>query len=1040
MSVPPALAAETDQSEALGRVINTDVLALDLANAGTSQSGNLSDPGPNSQPLNVDLLNENLALDLGSLTLPLLGTAEERGLLDLGEAGALSSYTESLDATTSTASAGAVGDGGGLDLDGIENGTYGSANVDLTDLLAQAGVDGLTDDIVDELSLQLGALGSTAIADGDDVTSEYVVADGQLVISSPLVGDLSTELNSALTDVGTVLNGAVGADGALGQVTEAIAIDTDLGVASVKAGGGTIGLIGLDAALDEASTSLLAEPLEDSNGLVKIDLVNGTIAVDLQALGGPDGLNGLPANTELLDSETIGLITGAVTEALGTVTTKVGEILVDDVFNNVGLRIELPAEIRALIATANVDIVVETTLGQLAGTDDSDPTIEIDGNLLGIPLGSLLSALEPVVETAVITPLQGVIGGVVDTATTGLTITLDGLIQPVLDTLSPVLSGVLTQVVSVTINEQPEPGYLGEDSFTVNALSLELLPNLDAVNVDLASSTVRVSDVVAEDPTLSVDPGTVNDGDTTEVTGENYPPNTDVDVQLVDPDGNPVGDPVTVTTDENGGFTAELLVPEGSDAGDYTVEGTATTGETATTDLGVTNDSDDDNAAENGDDNDGVNGDDNGDVNGHNDGVNGDDNDGVNGDDNDGVNGDDNDGVNGDDNDGVNGDDNDGVNGDDNDGVNGDDNDGVNGDDNDGVNGDDNDGVNGDDNDGVNGDDNDGVNGDDNDGVNGDDNDGVNGDDNDGVNGDDNDGVNGDDNDGVNGDDNDGVNGDDNDGVNGDDNDGDGDDNAADGDDNAADGDDNAADGDDNAADGDDNAADGDDNAADGDDNAADGDDNAADGDDNAADGDDNAAVNGGDNAAVNGGDNAAVNGGDNAAEDGTTDPTITVDPDTAAPGDSITVDGENFPPNSEVELQLTDSDGNPVGDPVTVVTDDDGAFSTELELLEGTEPGDYTIVATDEDGNSATADLTITGSGSGADNSATNSGESSTGGSGLSGGGSNGSGSTVSGSSGGSGSLAQTGAAGTAAMVGLAALLVLAGAAGLLVSRRSAL
>ncbi|PCC35374.1 choice-of-anchor G family protein [Brachybacterium alimentarium] len=834
MSVPPALAAETDQSEALGRVINTDVLALDLANAGTSQSGNLSDPGPNSQPLNVDLLNENLALDLGSLTLPLLGTAEERGLLDLGEAGALSSYTESLDATTSTASAGAVGDGGGLDLDGIENGTYGSANVDLTDLLAQAGVDGLTDDIVDELSLQLGALGSTATANGEEVTSEYVVADGQLVISSPLVGDLSTELNSALTDVGTVLNGAVGADGALGQVTEAIAIDTDLGVASVKAGGGTIGLIGLDAALDEASTSLLAEPLEDSNGLVKIDLVNGTIAVDLQALGGPDGLNGLPANTELLDSETIGLITGAVTEALGTVTTKVGEILVDDVFNNVGLRIELPAEIRALIATANVDIVVETTLGQLAGTDDSDPTIEIDGNLLGIPLGSLLSALEPVVETAVITPLQGVIGGVVDTATTGLTSTLDGLIQPVLDTLSPVLSGVLTQVVSVTINEQPEPGYLGEDSFTVNALSLELLPNLAAVNVDLASSTVRVSDVVAEDPALSVDPGTVNDGDTTEVTGENYPPNTDVDVQLVDPDGNPVGDPVTVTTDENGGFTAELLVPEGSDAGDYTVEGTATTGETATTDLGVTNDSDDDNAAENGDDNDGVNGDDNGDVNG-----------------------------------------------------------------------------------------------------------------------------------------------DDNDGVNGD---------------------------------------------------------------DNAADGDDNAAVNGGDNAAVNGGDNAAVNGGDNAAEDGTTDPTITVDPDTAAPGDSITVDGENFPPNSEVELQLTDSDGNPVGDPVTVVTDDDGAFSTELEVLEGTEPGDYTIVATDEDGNSATADLTVTGSGSGADNSATNSGESSTGGSGLSGGGSNGSGSTVSGSSGGSGSLAQTGAAGTAAMVGLAALLVVAGAAGLLVSRRSAL
>ncbi|MGP5079836.1 choice-of-anchor G family protein, partial [Brachybacterium alimentarium] len=667
--MPPALAAETDQSEALGRVINADVLDLDLANAGTSQSGFPSDAGPNSQPLNLDAIGGNVELDLGSLTLPLLGTAEDRGLLDLGEAGVLSSYTESLDATTSTASAGAIGDGGGLDLDGIENGTYGSANVDLTDLLAQAGVDGLTDDIVDELSLQLGALGSTAIADGDDVTSEYVVADGQLVISSPLVGDLSTELNSALTDVGTVLNGAVGDEGVLGAVASGVSIDENvLGLVGVKAGGGTIGLTGVDAALKDASTSLLAEPLEDSNGLVEIDLANGTIAVDLQALGGPDGLNGLPANTELLDSETIGLITGAVTEALGTVTTKAGEVVVDDVLNTVGLKIEIPAKITnplTGITLASVGIVVDTTVGQLAGTADGDPTVSIDGTLVGISLDQLLGFLNPLLDTILITPLQGVAEGLVATATTGVTDTLDGVIQPVLDTLSPVLSGVLTQVVSVTINEQPEPGYLGEDSFTVNALSLELLPNLDAVNVDLASSTVRVSDVVAEEPTLSVDPGTVNDGDTTEVTGENYPPNTDVDVQLVDPDGNPVGDPVTVTTDENGGFTAELPVPEGSDAGDYTVEGTATTGETATADLGVTNADDptDDNTAENTEVNTAVNTDDNAaentDTNTEvNTEVNTDVNTADNGDDNTAENTD----VNTDDNTDVNTDDNTAVN------------------------------------------------------------------------------------------------------------------------------------------------------------------------------------------------------------------------------------------------------------------------------------------------------------------------------------------------------------------------------------------
>ncbi|MGP5132566.1 choice-of-anchor G family protein, partial [Brachybacterium tyrofermentans] len=602
MSVPPALAAESDLSEAQGRVINADVLPLDLADVGTSQSGFPSDAGPNSDPLNVGALNQNLNLDLGTISLPLIGTETEGGLLELGEAGALSSYASSPDGQSSVASAGAVGNDGALDLDGIGNGTYGSATVDLTDLLGQAGVDGLTDQIVDELSLQLGALGSTATATGDQATSEYVIADGQLVISSPLVGTLADDLDTALADVGTVLNDSLGTEGALGEVASAVDIDVSVPlVARIQAGGGTVGISGLDAALAEASASLLAEPLVDSSGLVSIDLAEGTISVDLQRIAGADGLNNLPANTELLDADTIGLITGAVTDALGTVTTRVGDILVDDVFNNVGLTVEIPAEVAAIggLIRADVSIVVDGTLGEFAGTAEGEPTVDIDGNLLGIiDLGDLLDVVLSPLTTQLLTPLQGAVNGLLETATSGLTDTLDAAIQPVLDTLSPVLSGVLTNVVSVTINEQPEPGYLGEESFTVNALSLELLPNADAVNVDLASSTVRAA--VAEDPALSVDPGSVQDGEVTTVTGENYPPTTDVVVQLVDPEGNPVGDPVTVTTDEVGGFTTPLTVPEGSDAGDYTVDGTATTGETATTDLVVTNAAPtDDNTADN---------------------------------------------------------------------------------------------------------------------------------------------------------------------------------------------------------------------------------------------------------------------------------------------------------------------------------------------------------------------------------------------------------------------------------------------------------
>ena len=1183
LGLPAVHAAESDQSEGLGRVINADVLSLDLADAGTSQSGFPSDAGPNANPLNVGVINDSVALDLGTTTLPLIGDENNVGLLHLGQVGAVSSFASSPDALNSTASAGAVGEGGALDLDGIANGTYGSARVDLTTLLEQAGVDGLTDQIVDELSLELGALGSTATEEAGTVSSEYVVADGKLVISSPLVADLSTELDSAVTGVGTTLNSAVGADGVLGTVAQNASLDLNVGLVRVQGGGGTIGVTGLDAALAEASDSLLVEPLTDANGLVSINLADGTIEVDLQQLGGADGLNGLPANTELLDATTIGLITGAVTEALGTVSDRAGQVLIDDVFNNVGLTIELPARVSTLgLPAATVDIVVETTIGQLAGTADGQPTVSIDGNLLGIiPIGTLLGAVEPVIQTVLIAPLQGVVGGLVDTTTTGLTETLDGLINPVLTTLDPVLDGVLSEVVSVTINEQPSPGYLGAESFTVNALSLELLPNLAAVNVDLASSTVRAADEVV-DPTIAVDPGTVTDGDTTTVTGEAYPANTEVSVQLTDADGNPVGDPVSVTTDDTGAFTTDLTVPEGTEAGEFSVVGTATGGETAsaplqvanapaitadpdrvpagdsttvtgtdfpadsevtvqlqdadgnpigdpvtvttdsdgnfttelpvpagtpegedyvieavaesgesaTTPLAVIGDNQADNTADNTDVNTEVNTAENTDVNTD---VNTADNAAENTDVNTEVNTADNTEVNAADNTEVNTD----VNTADNAAENTDVNTEVNTAENTGDNTADNTAVaeitvtpkravQGEDTvlvsgtgytpsgtaeaylrpiDGpvlanvepivnllraitVPGEPIGTVDVDENGEATfridtadleiGDyvvtlidnedpkladsetftvvvagssDNTAENTADNTGANTEVNTAENTDANTEVNTDVNTAENTDVNTEVNTD---------------------------------------------------------------VNTAENTDvnteaNAEVNTAENTDVNTSENTADNTGDNATAE---DPAVSVDPSTVEPGDSTTVTGEGFPPNTEVEVQLIDPSGNPVGDPVSVTTDEDGAFTVDLVVPEGSVVGDYTVEATAETGESATADLTViagsddntadnTGDNTGAntgDSTGANAGDNTSdnssdnvsanpggNGSGSTGNGSAGTGSgsgssgSGSGSSSGSGFLAQTGAAGTAAMVGLAALLLVGGAAGIFLSRRSA-
>src|SRR5690606_12934755 len=261
-------------------------------------------------------------------------------------------------------------------------------------------------------------------------------------------------------------------------------------------------------------------------------------------------------------------------------TDRVGDVVIDSLLNETTLTVTVPPDVRALgLGVAKVDAVVTGTLGQFAGTAEGTPTIDVEGNLLGIiSLASLLGLITPLLQHQLLTPLTGVVGPLLTTVTDDLTPTVDGVVAPVLEGLSPVLSGVIAELVSVTINEQPDPGYLGDGSFTVNAVSLELLPNVatnGAVNIDLASSTVRALDEVLA-PMITADPSEVPAGETTAITGADYPANTEVSVQLKDADGNNVGDPVAVTTDAEGGFTTDLTVPEGAPAGEgYQVVGTA---------------------------------------------------------------------------------------------------------------------------------------------------------------------------------------------------------------------------------------------------------------------------------------------------------------------------------------------------------------------------------------------------------------------------------------------------------------------------------
>ncbi|MBN9104836.1 MAG: choice-of-anchor G family protein [Propionibacteriaceae bacterium] len=108
-------------------------------------------------------------------------------------------------------------------------------------------------------------------------------------------------------------------------------------------------------------------------------------------------------------------------------------------------------------------------------------------------------------------------------------------------------------------------------------------------------------DVVATNPAGSSDPGTftylppsltgdhqVPAGGTAAFQGSGWPRDTPVTVRLVDPNGNAIGGPVTVTSDNAGGFTGSIGVPADATAGPYSLVAVDANGNRASTSITVT--------------------------------------------------------------------------------------------------------------------------------------------------------------------------------------------------------------------------------------------------------------------------------------------------------------------------------------------------------------------------------------------------------------------------------------------------------------------
>ncbi|MFJ2619391.1 choice-of-anchor G family protein, partial [Glutamicibacter sp. NPDC087344] len=585
--VTTAFAAPAEDSEAFGQVINVDALGLDVANAGYSFSSFPSAPNtPNGErdQLTLSALEGLVDLQLPTLDIPVIGE-DGSGLLDLGQAGVLSSFSIAESATSARSSSGVLDGNGALALDTIDGEL---ATVDLTNLFAQLGVAGLTDQVISTASLELGALGSSAKrTDGNDPELDYGLASATLDFESPAIKDLSEALTGTTTTLGNAVDGIVGDGGLSSQIVSALNLaNVNLFLAQVGVSNAQLSIDGIDGVVGVLN-GVLTEELVSTTGLVSINLGEGTIHVNLEELTGGD-LNGQPAGTKLLSDEVATQITTELTALLEGLTDKL-ETALDDVLSNATFT--LSADVDAVVLGADLvngginlsGSLADLLTGRSAGFVSDNDLVLLQGLGGGINVGNLLTTVVGLV-TSTTAPIFSTVNGLIS----GLPGTVDGLVgdvvAPVIDqALEPLLEGVL----EITINKQGtipsaeitgpdadaiavEPAPEGELNY-VTALSLEVLPGLAAgVRVDLGTSAVRAAaEAPAEAPVVITTPvpdQEFADGDPVVVSGTGEPGKT-ITVTL---DGD-TANAKTAPVDENGDWTQTFTaVPEGP----HTVEAT----------------------------------------------------------------------------------------------------------------------------------------------------------------------------------------------------------------------------------------------------------------------------------------------------------------------------------------------------------------------------------------------------------------------------------------------------------------------------------
>ena len=369
--------------------------------------------------------------------------------LPIGSAGAVNQYARVSNQGVSAGASGLVNNTGGV---GVTETTPDAdlpepASIQLATLLPTAAG-------VSDVALNIGAVASSSTLDwcsqmantiwGDGTldasTRDYGIASLDLAVDSPLIATLIPKVQTTIGTLNTALANLQGPTGLIAGTINS----TLTGVGGVLAGlnlGSSSGTVSLSAIDLTAVNALLSGPGAIlSDGVVSVDLAdpNGTITVNLAELvGGPDQLNNLSPNTELI-------INAAV---INDILTRVGNLIqgwVNDVSDALmasisAIQLAVNLTTRVGISALGIDIIsvnvtLNTDLGELITPDGTPPVVGVTATALS--LGLLGAAVAAVLSGLGLGSLSSIVNGI------NASVTLPG------DLLAAITSTVVTQLVT----------------------------------------------------------------------------------------------------------------------------------------------------------------------------------------------------------------------------------------------------------------------------------------------------------------------------------------------------------------------------------------------------------------------------------------------------------------------------------------------------------------------------------------------------------------------------------------------------------------